>query len=162
MMKIDIKSETFEFFKNLIHEIETQDNRCTALPILFVLKETRREYGIDPEYNTHGFEWIKDGESASWETIEEIIQQHFDNYDLVVTEEMAEEYGYYKCYYRNVEQISDNFFFTEKACKQHLICNGHNLISPQDWAIHPFRNPEIEQVIESIREIVKAEQEGGK
>ncbi len=158
-MKIDIKKETFEFFKNLIHEINTQDNRITASPFLYVIMETKREYGIEEDYGEHGFEWICNGETCHWDTIVEQIQEKNDNYELEVTEDMAEEEDYYKCYYRQTEKISHNFFFTEKACKEHIRVNGHNLRNPQDYVIHAFRNPEIKNIIEGIKEITNQKEE---
>lgn len=157
-MNIEIKQETYDFLKNIMHEIETQDNRSTRLPILYVIKETIREYGIEEDYRTDGFEWEKDGESYTWDEIEDEInkeQQYNFMFDISsIDEDNVKEYGFEKVFYRNVERYSDNFFFTEKAAKEHIRINGHNLTKPQDYVIHAFRNDEIESVIEAIKEIV--------
>lgn len=164
-MKTEIKEETFNFLKNLVHEIDNQDNRCTALPILFVIKETIKDYGIEEGYGADGYIWIRSGNSDEgewkWSEIVEHIRDNYESEYFNPTEEDAIDHGFIKVFYKNIERTSDNFFFTENACKQHLTINKHNLIAPQNWVIHPFRNPEIEQIINSIREIVK-NVEGGK
>jgi hypothetical protein len=162
-MKVELKQETYDFIKNLVHEIETQDNRSTRLPILYVIKETIREYGIEEDYGADGFEWVKDSETYTWDEIEDEInkeQQYNFMFDISsIDEDDVKEYGFEKVFYRNVERYSDNFFFTQKAAKEHLRINGHNLTKPQDYVIHAFRNDEIESVIEAMKEIVNKVEE---
>lgn len=153
-MKVELKQETYDFIKNLVHEIETQDNRCTALPVLFAIQETERVYGFEKDYGTDGFEWIKDGEEYTWEQVVDFVCEELQLAPDEIGESDAEYCGFEKVYYRNTEKFSDNFFFTEKAAKEHLIINGHNLTKPQDYVIHAFRNDEIESVIEAMKEIV--------
>ena len=156
-MNIEIKQETYDFLKNMMHEIETQDNRSTRLPILYVIKETIREYGIEEDYRTDGFEWIKDDESYTWDEVIESVREQIEDDSFDVTEEDASMEGFKKVFYRNIERYSDNFFFTEKAAKEHLRINGHNLTKPQDYVIHAFRNDEIEGVINAIKEILESD-----
>lgn len=156
-MIIEISQETYDFAKNLVHEIETQDNRSTRYPILYVIREKVKEYGIAPGYGEDGHEWVKDSESYEWEDVVETIREIFQDNEREVTEDDAEDYGFCKVYYRYAYRYSDNFFFTEKAAQQHLHINGHNLTNPQDYVIHAFRNEEIESVIEVMKEIAKAE-----
>lgn len=157
-MKVELKQETYDFIKNLVHEIETQDNRSTRLPILYVIKETIREYGIEEDYGADGFEWVKDSETYTWELVVDFVCEELQLAPDEIGESDAKYCGFEKVYYRNTEKFSDNFFFTEKAAKEHLIINGHNLTKPQDYVIHAFRNDEIENVIKAMKEIVnKAE-----
>jgi len=153
-MKVELKQETYDFIKNLVHEIETQDNRSTRLPILYVIKETTREYGIEEDYGAEGFEWVKDSETYTWDEVVESVREQIEDDSFDVTEEDASMEGFKKVFYRNIERLSHNFFFTEKAAKEHLRINGHNLTKPQDYVIHSFRNDEIESVIEAMKEIV--------
>lgn len=157
-MNINISDETYNFLKNIVSEIETQDNRCTRLPILFIIKETIKEYGIEEDYGADGYIWIREGNSDEgewqWSEIVEHIRGAYESDYFNPTEEDAIDNGFRKIFYRNIERISDNFFFTGKACKKHLEINGHNLISPQDWVIYPFRNPEVEGVVNAMKEII--------
>jgi hypothetical protein len=153
-MKVELKQETYDFIKNLVREIETQDNRSTRLPIFYVIKETTREYGIEDDYSNDGFEWEKDGESYTWKQVVDFVCEELELLPDEIGETDAEYCGFKKVFYRNIERYSDNFFFTEKAAKEHLRINGHNLTKPQDYVIHAFRNDEIESVIEAMKEIV--------
>ena len=155
-MKIEIKPETYDFLKNMMREIDTQDNRGTRLPILYVIKETTREYGIEEDYGAEGFEWVKDSETYTWEQIFDFVSKALQLPPDEVGETEAEECGFKRVFYRNIERISDNFFFTEKAAKEPLIINGHNLTKPHDYIIHAFRNDEIEGIIEAMKEIVES------
>jgi len=152
-MKVELKQETYDFIKNLVREIETQDNRSTRLPILYVIKETTREYGIEEDYGADGFEWVKDSETYTWEQIVDFVCEKLRLSPDEMGETDAEDCGFKRVFYRNIERYSDNFFFTEKAAKEHLRINGHNLTKPQDYVIHAFRNDEIEGVIEAMIEI---------
>lgn len=158
-MKVELKQETYDFIKNLVHEIETQDNRSTRLPILYVIIETAREYGIEEDYGADGFEWIKDSETYTWEQVVDFVCEKLQLAPDEIGEIDAKDVGFKKVFYRNVERYSDNFFFTEKAAKEHLRINGHNLTKPQDYVIHAFRNDEIESVIEAMKEIVNKAEE---
>ena len=156
-MKIEISEESYQFLKDLIHEIDTQDNRATANPILYTIHEKverDRATGRGTVKYYDGEESIID-EDEVWELakdhgledepFEDILEQlKLEPLDIETTWE--------------VSSFNTNVFLTEKACRQHIRINGHNLNEPKIHVSHAFRNPEMEDLFKAIREIAKESQ----
>ena len=47
----------------------------------------------------------------------------------------------------------ENAFFTEKAAREHIRINGHNLNEPRTYVNHAYRNPEMELIIKFLRSL---------
>lgn len=45
------------------------------------------------------------------------------------------------------------FFFTEKACRQHIEENKHHYRNPMDYLNFAFRNPEMETLLGILSKI---------
>jgi hypothetical protein len=84
LVTITVKKETLDFIKDLVNEIEKQDNRCTAQPYFYVVKTTKEM--VAPE----GFgdknvrvDWSH-GDPQQFETKEEfaIFYKQYGNEDL--------------------------------------------------------------------------------
>jgi hypothetical protein len=48
-----------------------------------------------------------------------------------------------------------NFFLTEKAAKEYIEKNKHNLNNPGTYGIHLYRNPEMQRLYKFILSIKK-------
>jgi len=123
-------------FRGIAHEIKTQDNRITANP-LFCVFEKERIYGLTEEYSDT-FEWYRSSDNR----IEEAGS---------LSKGAAEVCGYEKLYYIDENKFV-NAHFTEKAAREHIRINGHNLNEPFIYVTSLFR---CEEMI-SIREFLKS------
>lgn len=123
--------------KSISYEISTQDNRATSYP-LFCVFDKERIYGMDSDYS-NSFEWFnQEGD----ETIDS---------DGGMSEDFAEENGYNKVYYLDIDRFI-NAHFTERAAKEHIRINGHNLNKPFIYVTSLFRCHEMI----SIRDFLKS------
>jgi len=107
------------------HEINTQDNRITQDP-LFCVFEKERIYGVEDDY-TDQWEWCNSDQQCHCASGE-------------ACESKSEE-----C--RKVGYIERNHFvnahFTERAAKEHIRINGHNLYGPFVYVTSLFRCEEM-------------------
>jgi hypothetical protein len=159
-MKIEISEESFNFLKDLVHEMQTQDRACTADPYFYVVQEQIENpafdgCGTDTRYS------IEDGEG--WETKESMLELIAENeeYDGKTLEDLIDE-GIIKEYEitNDYENTSDcNVFFTKKGYDDHIKRNGHNLHCPRPYILHAFRNAEIENLFKAIKEIANNKKE---
>ena len=67
-MKIEISDEAVEFIKNLSKEIQSQDNRCTASPYFYVIRDT--EVQCVPEGHGNEVRYLWDGDLMTRQEIE--------------------------------------------------------------------------------------------
>jgi hypothetical protein len=154
-MKVEISEESFEFLKNLVNEMKTQDRACTADPYFYVVQElvTRPAYdgcGSETRYATDWndglvtkdsiLEDINDNSELGGKTLEELVDE-----GIITEYEVDEEY-------ENTDNC--NVFFTKKAYEEHIRRNGHNLCCPRPYIYHAYRNSEIENLFKAIKEIV--------
>lgn len=112
---MDLK-QIIEDRKKWLHEIETQDNRATAKPIIIAL-QLRREYPARDGYR-HDGEWTKDGEGE----------------DLPEPIPFAEHWE------------DEQHFFTYSALQEHLRINRHNYPQNRDYVKYAFRNREWQEI----------------
>jgi hypothetical protein len=75
MKTIQVSDEDYEFLKDCVNELKTQDNRSTRSPIYTIWK-TQKRYGVDKDY-TSDIEYIWDGDT--FESLEEIIKYLDEN-----------------------------------------------------------------------------------
>ena len=133
-------SEQGELLKEIGHNLRTQDNRCTHLPMFCVQVQEKispilRDYADDTE-------WIN-MESGDYEQVP-------------ANTEGAEEFGY-KLIWKTVA-----VFFTEAGAKEHLELNGHNYRHYKDHRIYAesfFRNPEMEAVRDYLISLAPPQQQ---
>lgn len=148
------KEQAILWLKDFIREVDTQDNRATAHPIQFLFQR-KQEYVAHEEYN-HRTETIyrhPEMEHGSYNTRKEAV-------------EWLREYGYegegLEREINNIEEFkmghyweTDQAFFTERGVKRHIELNGHNLRNYRDYVVHSFRNPEMKELFQAIREVIK-------
>ena len=101
--------------KDISHELNTQDNRCTADPV-FLVQQKVRDYGFDSEY-CDDFEWV----DCEFNKVDDKDLIDSLEKDLDLGEESPD---YNKVYYRERWEYIQ-FFFTEKAADEFIKKNKH-------------------------------------
>jgi len=168
MKTIQVTDEMHEFLMNLSKELCTQDNRATAMPYFFQVRETKEvpahegsgeevlyssEYETELRTDSDKIEWIKEHEEYFLGTIYEEeakdVGNHTNTWDL---DSMLTELDFDK-FHVDTDYTYSNAFFTSKACDEHIRINGHNLKYPVNYLNHAFRNPELEKVMKFICEL---------
>lgn len=161
MKTIEITDKMYDFLMELSKELNTQDNRSTALPYYFAI-QTNEEIAV-PE-NCGEKAWHYDGSKIN--TQEEIDQAIFDYYDPQYTMDqvkqmdendkldMLREHGWAEVWF-SFKHEYQNAFFTAKACKEHIRLNHYHYREPVDYLHHAFRNYELETVLNFISELTK-------
>jgi hypothetical protein len=148
------KEEAINWMKEFIKEVDSQDNRGTSQPIQFLL-QTKMEYVAHPEYNWRAERvWRHpEMEGASYKEYEDavkwLVEYGYEGEKLEKEKDNIEEFqmGHY--------WETNQMFFTEKGVKRHLNLNRHNLKEHRDYVVHAFRNPEMRELFEAIREVIK-------
>lgn len=168
MKTIQVSDEMYEFLTDLSVELNLQDNRCTASPYFFQVREIKevaahKGSGIEVLYSSeHEKElrtdeekvaWIKEHEDSFFETPFEDEAREVGHHTMThELDEMLIELGFEEFYVEDMPVFS-NTFLTSKACDEHIRVNGHNLRHPSNYLSHAFRNPELEKVLEFLRGI---------
>lgn len=159
--KIEVTDEIYEFLMNLSKEIKEQDNRATAMPYIFQVRETKEipahkgsgeEVFYSSEYETElrtdkdKVEWIKEHEEyfigTMFEEEAKDVGNHTNTWDL---DSMLEELDFDE-FYVDTDYVYSNAFFTSKACDEHIRINKHNLEQPVNYLSHAYRNVEMEMM----------------
>ena len=157
---IEVTDEMYEFLMNLSKEIKEQDNRATATPYFFQVRETKEiaahegcgnevwwstDYEIELRTDEDKVEWIKEH------------LEHFDEYeDKELISEVEEldcwqlddflRYDDFQKFYVDTDYTYSNAFFTSKACDEHIRINRHNLKQPVNYLSHAYRNAEMDMM----------------
>ena len=124
MATITISDDTLEFLQTFVKRINTQDNRGTASPYVYAIRDTYRVYGIDDNNTSNGQVWYNSNDGTVFNTDEELLAELSDNPKSCV-EDVADEHGYEYTSYKEIRVIK-NIFFTEKSAIEHLeSCHYH-------------------------------------
>jgi hypothetical protein len=157
-MQVDISAESFMFLKNLISEIESQDNAATASPYFYVIQEPVER--IMAEGCGDEVKYLIEEERELDLLTEKEVLKHFKkqgehrNKDIDDLEGSGIITKYeVKTEYEDID--SHNVFFTRKAYNAHIKRNGHNLNRPRPYIRHAYRNYELEDLFKAIKEIVQ-------
>lgn len=164
MKTIQLTDQEYDFLMQLSNELNTQDNRATASPYFYQVRETKH---IPTGENMGNPVCVLD--DTVLRTEEEIKQAVFEYQEWNLSCEAHQrkykylsqwdieaimEHNYRQCWETTTEVYS-NAFLTEKAVKEHIRLNRHNLSAPQDYLQHAYRNPELEQLLEILKRIGK-------
>lgn len=166
--QIEVSDEIYEFLMNLSKEIKEQDNRATASPYFFQVRENKEipahdgcgeeimynsEHEIDLRTDEDKVEWIKGNFEyfigTKYEDYICDIGQHTSTWDL---DDMLEEIGFGK-FNVDVDYTYSNVFFTSKACDEHIRINKHNLHQPVNYLNHAYRNKEMEMMFKFLLDL---------
>lgn len=157
------KDQAKSFLKDLIHRMNTQDNRSTAAPYFYVVRRvkwrlTQHGYGVG---TTRTVRVDFNGDPTTFHSKEEFVQWAKNYYDgdpdkniESLWEELEEftEERYFE---------DENVFFTEDAYQEHVRLNGHNLergcSEYYSYVKHAFRNPELSKMFEAIGVLAEEE-----
>ena len=161
--------------KELSHKLKTQDNHCTAKPLMFQIAD----YKVVSAYEGCGeaFELCTlDGESLGvWNSIDDSFKKevilHYENWKERTEEELEEfkndieaitddidylnhllKSSNLKLYECNYERVFEEFFLTQEAAERHLKRNIHhyNREKAHVYCNHAWRTPELEKLLEII------------
>jgi len=134
-----------EFLKNLSHELNTQNNRCTASP-LFCVQQKKRIYGMDSGYSEGCIYQWRDDPEYFWETEREALdglkrddlpEEDFDDY--------IEEIYYVEIW----DFVTAHL--TEKAAQRYIDENRHNLNEPRIYVTSQYRCDEFNKVVDYLK-----------
>jgi len=162
--KIEVTDEMYEFLMNLSKEIKEQDNRATAMPYFFQVRETKEiaahegcgnEVWWSTDYET---ELRTDADKVEW------IKEHPEHFDEYEDKELINEideldcwqlddflrYDDFQKFYVDTDYTYSNTFFTSKACDEHIRINRHNLKQPVNYLNHAYRNEEMEMIFKFL------------
>jgi hypothetical protein len=150
---ITIKKETHQFLWDLANRMIAQDNRATAFPYFYVIRQPRWR----PTPEGYGYGETKhiffDSEGQrEYSTKEDYIKDLIEEGISAKEAHMKAEDELQELY---VEQYfdEDNIFLTEEGYERHLKLNRHNLKEPHSYVKHCFRNPEMEGLLKAIFEV---------
>lgn len=147
---IIISDKSAEFLIELNRRLNTQDNRATADPYYFTVRCVS-EVPV-PDGFTDDIRYVHDGTPFTETELKQYCEDNELDFDSF-KDKRCDKY----CV-RDVAEFK-NFFFTEEGYNEHMRLNGHNYGHYKEvnsYVDHAFRNPEIESLLEVIREISKS------
>ena len=161
MKTIEVSDAMYDFLMSLSKELNTQDNRGTAMPYFFQIETKEKVYtpeGCGTECYVND-----DSEIETDEEIKEAIagirgidvvdfEKYFTELDGGEQEDILLRNGWRKVNYQMVDKYQ-NAFFTAKACKEHIAQNNYHYNEPVDYLSHAFRNPEMKLVLKFLTEL---------
>lgn len=159
----------FSSLPEISKEMMIQDNRSTSYPI-FVVRGTKMILGVDPRYNDAVERlWRLNGHDGpitslmSQDALLRVIKQDFPEEYGYVSAAMAENINIIDGYWfdeghgPSIEEIYAliykkpvGMFFTERAAKDFLNQNGHNLVEPDIYVESAHNNPELILVMDLL------------
>jgi len=163
MKTIEVNDEMYEFLSNLSKEIKTQDNRGTAKPYFYQVQTDEQicvpeDCGEEVWVNYDG-RILRTGQDMKEAVFEyngwkignkedEELYAYIDRWD---EEEFLKKFGY-----RNINigtrNVFSNCFITEKACRDYIERDKHNLNNPHTYLFHAPKNNELEMLFKFFEE----------
>jgi hypothetical protein len=170
-LKLNLTENELKAAQALAIRLKTQDNRCTALPICFLLQDVEDRRAFDEgEFVL----FIADNDDREWrgEDEDDIIRQilasrredieecEIDDYDKAVddlSDEIKDEVRG-NCYEMNHEFVTKRIFLTEEAANNHLKANRHHYSDKaRIYVDHFWRDPEMELVYKILTSFMYAD-----
>ncbi len=178
MRSIQIPEDIYNKLMEISREIRTQDNRCTAPPHFFQIRERKKIY----DWGLNGDHQIFVEDDLEIETVQDLIDYHLDlNPGLSEQEErevsekimelwegvflsdledwVEENHPELKRLSYSWEYVYHNSFFTAKACREHIERNNHHYNQGTDYLNHAWRNPEMELVYNFLLSLTNDEEQ---
>jgi len=150
-------------------KMNNQDNRCTAFPFFYQIRDYRKQYrprdhGSDVEYYSSELECSFDSEGEMVEYyIEHYYKDDLDDVDLKDHDfdEMFEKWKDSKDitrFYYEMEECFKGLFFTEEDAKEHLRRNYYHYSAKADTYVqHAWRAPELEGFLGNLMDYFEIE-----
>lgn len=162
MATIVISDELHRKLMDLATNASLQDNRATASPYFYQIKETVQIDGVDESFSYDG-ELLRDGDGSLCELDRDSMIQELTNcgvdIDFTMRKDhelrsmLEDDHGYYSVFYRNEEKFT-GAFLTEKSCREHIRLNAYHYNNPVDYLQHAWRNPDMEIIAQLLKELV--------
>ena len=162
MKSIEVTDEMYDFLINLSNELNSQNNRGTASPYFYQI-QTQDEILV-PE--GCGTEFYIDDDGNRYETDDELNDLISEVLEIPIEEVLGMDKGKKgNLILENLDELDlrivnldykdkyENAFLTEKACKEHINTNSYHYNEPVDYLSYSFRNPELEKVLEFLKEL---------
>lgn len=179
MVQVTMKKETFEFLTALATEMKNQDHHCTRMPyVVQIAQEVEKADERNPDY----YKWFNEEYDEIGETYKEFLEQaehceiseeefkeFLEENDVEIKEDGSLDFSYSW----GLDEIADelklerigcslemelkNYFFTQKAAKEHLEAKAHHYTgkNPRTYVNHALYNSELEGVVRAIEEITQ-------
>ena len=130
---------TTDQLSKLRTELQTQDNAITADP-LFVVFQEERIYGVSQDYQTDGYTWVGEDDSAVTADDDEakVLDKLLDDDRELSIGGVTFERVWYRIVPRFVTAC-----LTRKGAEDYIACNGHNLTNPYIYVESMYRNAEM-------------------
>ena len=158
------------FIKDVIHRMNTQDNRGTAAPYFYQIETYERALAHEGEGETVWIDSAGEGEMSTDEEINAYLMENDqDNYQKTLEwydietldyneyDELLKDLDYTK-YNFTREPVLKGFFLTEDAAKNHLKSNHyHYSHDARTYVSYAFRSSEFLGFIESVARLVDME-----
>ena len=166
--------------KEILNDISSQDNRATASPYCYVIKETEKiptleGYSVDGHFyncseSGKTFDDIEDliehiksyyADDIDWEDqygikLEELDEKDIDCFDILY------DLNIETIHYRTIHKVSDStpIFFTEKEAKKYLKNQAHNLSDgAYDYIKYCGQSQVIKDIFQYLEESVAEQSE---
>lgn len=163
---ITLPDDSLKFLQDLCNKLNTQDQRSTATPVGYVIRQKIRE--ICPEgYQDGCMIWDNEGttiyDTDSKEDWKVFFPEDSFNIDWNIVNTLVDLYEqvpsseYNFGYYTWEEKLDTNLFLTEEAIKKHLELNYYHYKNADTYAIYLWRNPEMEQLLKILFQITGIE-----
>lgn len=132
---IALPSDLVAQLKVMATNYKEQNNRCTAKPYYFTIRERDRVYGVDP---AHGFD-----DSFVW-----VHNKYYElSYEPDDVPEDFKEDDYARSYYMLTDKYT-GVFFTEQEADRHLRINRHHYNETAvTYVNHAFRNCDMDTIV---------------
>jgi len=173
MKTIEISDELYDQLMDLSKEMMTQDNRCTAYPIFYQIRDWKRVY--DSELNGSNYILIdRNGDYITIESAEDLMSYleyrdiEFDKEEIEgLWEDYQTEFGWELDEYLedkgltdlekmsySMEPVYTNAFLTEKEAQRHLESNDYHYHRDADTYVnHGWRNNDMQILHNLAKEI---------
>lgn len=140
------KKEALKFLKVFMNKVATQDNRATAFPYFYVIKN-RRISKIIP-YDGEGNALYREEESlfkSKQEFEDSLLGEGCSKEEIIERKNNLEKVS------AIIEEVDEGLFFTEEAAKSHLAQNHyHYSEDAYVYLKHAWRCPEMKDVFEAL------------
>ena len=165
MKTIQIPEDVYDKLMEVSLEMRTQDNRCTAPPHFFQIRERKKVY----DWGLNGEHQIFVCDELEIDSAEDLIEYYLDlksdlseDAEKKVIDEIRdlwerdfwfdlEDWAEENCpdlkrLSYSWEYVYHNSFFTAKACQDHIERKNYHYNQGTDYLNHGWRNPEMELI----------------
>ncbi len=144
--------------KEISKRMKSQDNRSTSFPI-FIVVEDKKVYGVDRNYDSDGQERASteymDSNTIRSLYCEECFKKYEESEDLPEYCDECDSDAFVN-YRIERDRINDRagFFFTEKACEDHIKANRHHYDSSvHSYVISAYYNEELKLLMDFLKSL---------